>query len=145
MLFNIIKILVCTFLFALPFATLNGIFFHNKGSPADNKYFFIGRLLFAGFVGALHALVLTHIVLTLSQSTDSLTWVYYVIGFFSAIPYFMTSQLKQCLDVDHFVDGVGIFFSLATYILVIIYWDGFFSIPNNVSILHSISTFIQGI
>jgi hypothetical protein len=70
---------------------------------------------------------------------------YYVIGFFSAIPYFMTSQLKQCLDVDHFVDGVGIFFSLATYILVIIYWDGFFSIPNNVSILHSISTFIQGI
>ena len=145
MLFSIIKIVVCAGLFALPFAILNAIVFHNKGSPDKNVPLFITRLLFSAFVGALHALVLTHIVLTLSQSTNSFKWVYYVVGFFCSIPHFMRSQAKHCLNVDHVVDGVGMVFSLATYALVIIFWASFFSIPSNSGFLYSISTFIQGI
>lgn len=145
MLFDIIKIVLFATFIAFPFALINGLYFHNKGDPRENPKLFAGRIIFSITVGLICSLLTTHLTLTMRSDHASWSWIFYPIGFFLCVPYFMRSLSKESKDVDHVVDLFGIIAAVLSFVSVIVLWNQFFIYPKKAGILYQVSDFIKKI
>jgi hypothetical protein len=145
MIIDILKIIISSRLLALPFAIFNAYIFHGKGDPKESIELFVLRILFSSFLGLIFSCMITHLTLLLKSEYDSWNWIFYPVGFFFCIPYFMKSLMKECKDVDHGVDGVGMHASVLGFILVIVFWESFFSDPYRAGFIFEFSSAIKSI
>lgn len=145
MLIDVFKIIITSALLAFPFALYNAFVFHNKKYQTENVGLFVRRFLFSFFVGLIFSCMVTHLTLFLKSDHDSLSWVFYPVGFFCCTPYFMNSMLKERNDLDHFFDGIGFLSSLLGFILVIAFWESFFSDPHRAGFIFEFSFAIKSI
>jgi hypothetical protein len=143
MIADIFKVAVTAFVLALPLAIINATMFHNKADPRENMPSFVRRVAFSATVGFAFSVIVTHVALTLKDVHGGSAWPYYVAGFFSSVPYFMKSLAKQCRHVDHVVDGIGIGAAVIGFVLVILLWGRFFSIPVKAGFLYEISSMVR--
>ena len=91
------------------------------------------------------SLIVTHLALTLKNEQENMGWLFYALGLFFCIPYYLKSLLKETNDRDHFIDGIGIAASIIAYGITIGFWSSFFSDPFKAGFLHEISSLIKNI
>jgi len=143
MFISILKIIIVATILGLPLAIINAYCFHGKKSKEANDL--ASRVLFT-LVGAfVFSLMITYLTLTLKDEQDSLGWLYYAVGLFFCIPYHLKSNLKENRDLDHFMDGMGIFASVVAYGVTVAFWSSFFSDPFKAGFLHEFSSAIKNI
>lgn len=141
MILSILKIIIASTLLGVPLAIINACFFHGKGSKEVTGLVY--RVLFI-LVGAfVFSLMITHLTLTLKYEQESLGWLYYAVGLFFCIPYYLKSLSKESSDLDHFMDGIGILTSIVAYGLTIAFWSTFFSDPIKAGFLYEFSSAIK--
>jgi len=140
MIISILKIIVFSTLLGIPLAVINAICFHGKEKKEIDHVIY--RVLFT-LVGAfVFSLIVTHLTITLKNEQENMAWLFYALGLFFCIPYYLKSNLKKNTEFDHFIDGIGIFACIAGYGTVIALWESFFSIPEKAGFLYEISSAI---
>lgn len=143
MIIAILKLIVFSTLLGIPLAIINASCFHGKEKKEID--YIVYRVLFT-LVGALvFSMIITHLTLTLKNEQESMGWLFYALGLFFCIPYYLRSNLKENSDFDHFMDGIGIFACLLGYGVVIALWESFFSIPHKAGFLYEISSAINNL
>lgn len=135
MIIDIFKIILASSILSFPLAAINASIFHNKSIS-------FYRLIFIIIGAFLVSSVISSLCVMMRYTHSDSGFVFYIFGLFLCTPYFITSRLKECTDIDHLVDFLGIIVGIGTYALVIFQWDSFFSIPEKAGFVYEIAYFI---
>lgn len=139
MLYSILIIILFSTCLAIPLSLVNAKYFHGKHEITSDRIFFVAASSF------IFSLIITHTTLAIITYHDTYSWVFYILGLFCCIPTHHKSLAKECNSHDHLMDGLGILISVIGYILVIMYWDSFFSDPYKAGFLHDFTSIILSI
>ncbi|MAH25632.1 MAG: hypothetical protein CMI19_01555 [Opitutae bacterium] len=134
MIFDIIKVFVSSAALSFPFAAINAYYFHLKGLS-------VNRFIFTIFAAFFVSTIITYLCLMMKYDYSDWGFIFYIVGFFTCTPYFITSRLKVSSDVDHLVDLVGMITSIGSFSAVIFLWDSFFSYPNKAGFIFEFADF----